>query len=63
MIGVSAYHVLPAVRHGFIPARWPVKPLTKNAKPREFNITLKVFYALGGLGLALLLMEAVRHWL
>ena len=54
-IAVSAFHLIPAILSGEIPARWPVKPLTRSGKPKQFWATISVFAATGFVGLVMLL--------
>lgn len=55
LIGVSAFHLVPALLTGRIPSKWPVYPLTREAKPVEYRITFGVFLIAGAVGLGLML--------
>jgi hypothetical protein len=61
LLGVSAFHLIPAVLTGKIPSKWPVYPLTREAKPTEFRITFGVFLAAGMVGVAILLAALARR--
>ena len=49
-MAVAAFHLIPALRTGEIPSRWPVYPLTREAKPVQYQITFSVFIAIGFIG-------------
>lgn len=50
-MAVAAFHLVPALRTGEIPSRWPVYPLTREAKPVQYQVTFSVFLAVGLIGL------------
>ena len=60
LIAVSAFHLIPAVRSGEIPSRWPVNPLTREAKPIQFRIAFGVFLAAGLAGLLIVMVAALK---
>ena len=55
LVGLAAYHLIPAVSTGTIPTRWPFKPLRRAENPEEYPTTFAVFWvaAVGGLGILL----------
>lgn len=62
LVGVSAFHLIPAVLVGEIPARWPVKPLTRDGKPEQFWMTFSVFSAAGLVGLVTLFWQSWHYF-
>ncbi|MEP9359311.1 hypothetical protein [Sphingomonas sp. KR3-1] len=63
LIGVAAFHLVPAIATGTIPSNWPVRPLTGEAKPTQYRITFGVFAVAGLLGIALLLASLAHRLL
>ena len=60
LIAVAAYHLLPAVLTRTIPSNWPIKPLSRDAKPEQYRITFGVFAITGLVGLGILLAALAR---
>lgn len=58
LIAVSAYHLIPAILTGEIPATWPVKPLTRSGKPKEFWVTFGAMVASGTIGAIMILWSS-----
>lgn len=61
LIVVSLYHLIPAIGTGEIPARWPVAPLRKDNKPKEYQITFVVFSAALAAGAILLTLGLIER--
>ena len=59
-MGVAAFHLVPAVLTGEIPSKWPVYPLTREAKPEQYRITFGVFLAAGAVGVAVTIAALLR---
>lgn len=61
LTAVAAFHLIPAITTGRIPSNWPVSPLTREAKPKEYRITFGVFALMGMIGIGLLLASGARR--
>jgi len=55
LIGVAAFHLIPAWRTGEISSRWPYHPLTRETQPARFRRTVLVFSVAALIGAAMLL--------
>ena len=43
LVGLAAYHLIPAVSTATISTRWPFKPLRRAESPEECQTTFAVF--------------------
>lgn len=59
LIVVAAIHLVPAILTGTIPSNWPVRPLSRTEKPRQYLITFAVFSLAGFVGVALLIRSCI----
>ena len=61
LLVVSGIHLVPALLWGWIPANWPVHPLTRAGKPEQFWATFTVFAIAALVGAALLVAGLLTY--
>ncbi|WP_114229091.1 MULTISPECIES: hypothetical protein [Sphingomonas] len=59
LIGVSAFHLIPAWLTGKIPSNWPFDDLTDEAQTFHYRSTVAVFSCVGIAGVIILAMKIV----
>jgi hypothetical protein len=60
LAAVGAFHLVPAVRAGTIPARWPVKPFRRSENPEAYWIGVAASAAMVTLGVIIAVIGAVQ---
>jgi hypothetical protein len=60
LAAVGAFHLVPAIWAGTIPARWPFKPFRRSEKPQFYWIGVAASAAMVVLGLVIAAIGAMR---